>query len=112
MLGYQFLQVPITFNRRVHGESFINYKYPFKVFWQIFIIYSTFKPMETFGKIGFFLIINSLIISFYQIFRYLNGYSDKIIQSDNLISLLFLFGIQTVFVGVIANLINLRSKSK
>ncbi len=112
MLGYKFLQVPITFNKRVHGESFISYKYPFKVFWQIFIIYSSFKPMETFGKLGFFLIINSVIIAFYQIYRYLYGFSDKIIQSDNLISLLFLFGIQTVFVGVIANLINLKSKSK
>lgn len=109
MMGYKFLQIPITFNKRVHGESFISYKYPFKVFWQIFIIYSTFKPMETFGKIGFFLIINSVIISFYQIFRYFNGYTDKIIQSDNLITLLFLFGIQTVFVGVIANLINLKN---
>jgi len=111
MLGYRFTQVPITFNERIYGKSFISYKYPFKVFWQIFTIYSSLKPMKTFGKLGFLLIMNSVMIAGYQVFRYLNGYSDKIIQSDNLISLLFLFGVQTVFVGIIANLINLNSKT-
>jgi len=106
LMGFRFKQVPITFNKRIHGKSFVSLKYPFKVFWQIFIIYSSLKPLSTFGKIGSILIISSIIISSFQIYQYSIGLSEKLIQNDDLVSLLFLFGVQTVFVGIIGNLIN------
>tara|TARA_E500000081_G_C6100318_1_gene337293 strand:+ start:501 stop:1394 length:894 start_codon:yes stop_codon:yes gene_type:complete len=106
LMGFRFKQVPITFNKRIHGKSFVSLKYPFKVFWQIFIIYSSLKPLSTFGKIGSLLIISSIIISSFQIYQYSIGLSEKLIQNDDLVSLLFLFGIQTVFVGIIGNLVN------
>ena len=106
ILGFKFAQVPITFNKRVHGTSFVNLKYPFKVFWQIFIIYSSLKPLSTFGKFGILLIMSSIIIGTYQMYLFQIGINEKFIQNDNLVSLLFLFGIQTIFVGIIGNLIN------
>jgi len=106
LMGFRFKQVPITFNKRIHGKSFVSLKYPFKVFWQIFIIYSSLKPLSTFGKIGSLLIISSIIISSFQIYQYSIGLSEKLIQNDDLVSLLFLFGVQTVFVGIIGNLVN------
>ena len=106
LLGFKFKQVPITFNKRIHGSSFVSLKYPFKVFWQIFIIYSSLKPLSTFGKLGSLLMFISILISSYQIYLFNAGINEKFIQNDDLISLLFLFGIQTIFVGVLGNLIN------
>ena len=106
ILGFKFKQVPITFNKRIHGSSFVSLKYPFKVFWQIFIIYSSLKPLSTFGKLGSMLIFVSISTSSYQIYLFNTGINDKFIQNDDLVSLLFLFGIQTIFVGILGNLIN------
>jgi len=106
LLGFKFKQVPITFNKRIHGSSFVSLKYPFKVFWQIFIIYSSLKPLSTFGKLGSLLMLISVLISSYQIYLFNIGINEKFIQNDDLVSLLFLFGIQTIFVGVLGNLIN------
>ena len=106
ILGFKFKQVPITFNKRIHGSSFVSLKYPFKVFWQIFIIYSSLKPLSTFGKLGSLLMFISILISSYQIYLFNAGINEKFIQNDDLVSLLFLFGIQTIFVGILGNLIN------
>ena len=106
ILGFKFKQVPITFNKRIHGSSFVSLKYPFKVFWQIFIIYSSLKPLSTFGKLGSLLMFISILISSYQIYLFNEGINEKFIQNDDLVSLLFLFGIQTIFVGILGNLIN------
>ena len=70
ILGFKFKQVPITFNKRIHGSSFVSLKYPFKVFWQIFIIYSSLKPLSTFGKLGSLLMFISILISSYQIYLF------------------------------------------
>ena len=109
LLGFKFKQVPITFNKRINGKSFVSFKYPFKVFWQIFLIYSSLKPLATFGKIGSLLILISVLISSIQIYQHSIGLTEKFIQNDDLVSLLFLFGVQTIFVGVIGNLINTHS---
>ena len=106
LLGFKFKQVPITFNKRIHGSSFVSLKYPFKVFWQIFIIYSSLKPLSTFGKLGSALIFISILSSSYQIYLFNIGVNNKFIQNDDLVSLLFIFGIQTIFVGILGNLIN------
>ena len=106
LLGFKFKQVPITFNKRIHGSSFVSLKYPFKVFWQIFIIYSSLKPLSTFGKLGSLLMFISVIVSSYQIYLFNIGINEKFIQNDDFVSLLFLFGIQTIFVGILGNLIN------
>ena len=106
LLGFKFKQVPITFNKRIHGSSFVSLKYPFKVFWQIFIIYSSLKPLSTFGKLGSLLMFISVIVSSYQIYLFNIGVNEKFIQNDDFVSLLFLFGIQTIFVGILGNLIN------
>ena len=92
-------------------KSFVSLKYPFKVFWQIFIIYSSLKPLSTFGKLGSLLMFISILISSYQIYLFNAGINEKFIQNDDLISLLFLFGIQTIFVGVLGNLINNKDTS-
>ena len=102
--GFTFSQVPISFNERKHGESFISYKYPFKVFFQIFLIYSSLKPLQTFGKIGMLFITSGLMVAIYQMSRYYLDISEKLIVNDGLVSLLMLFGIQTVFVGILGNL--------
>ena len=53
----------------------------------------------------------SILISSYQIYLFNAGINEKFIQNDDLISLLFLFGIQTIFVGVLGNLINNKDTS-
>ena len=91
LLGFKFKQIPITFNKRIYGTSFISLKYPFKVFWQIFIVYSSLKPLSTFGKLGGLLMFLSVLISTYQIYLFNIGVNEKFIQNDDLVSLLFLF---------------------
>ena len=91
LLGFKFKQVPITFNKRIHGSSFVSLKYPFKVFWQIFIIYSSLKPLSTFGKLGSLLMLISVVVSSYQIYLFNIGINEKFIQNDDLVSLFVSF---------------------
>jgi len=48
--GMRFAQVPITFNARESGNSFVSLKYPFKVLPQIFLLLVMIRPLKVFFR--------------------------------------------------------------
>ena len=103
--GFRFSHVSVAFHKRETGKSFISLKYPFKVFPQILMVVASVKPMKIFIPIGTSFILLSLLIASYQIAQWIFGDGQKPIQNVNLVLGSFLFGMQTVFFGVLAQLI-------
>ena len=59
LAGLRFKQVPIQFNEREHGQSFVKLSYPFKAMFQILLLMITKNPMKSLGTISLiFLYIN------------------------------------------------------
>ena len=105
---FKFTSIPIDFYRREGGKSFISFLYPLKVFTQILFIYFIIKPLQTFGKIGSFLMLSAILIGVYQISDYLFGDASRPISNVNLVSTLFLFGFNMLAIGILGSMINAR----
>ncbi|MEO5376243.1 MAG: glycosyltransferase family 2 protein [Magnetococcus sp. DMHC-6] len=103
--GMRFAHVSVTFRQRLTGRSFISFKYPFKVLPQIFMVLISVRPLKVFAPIGFsFLGVGSFLF-IWEIWQWYQGIYTKPIQHANLVLGLVLFGIQTLFFGVLAHLI-------
>jgi len=48
----RFAQVPVNFEQRTAGKSFVSLSYPFKVLPQIVLVTVMTKPMKIFGMLG------------------------------------------------------------
>ena len=107
--GMRFAHVNVAFNKRETGASFISLKYPFKVLPQIFQVLVAVKPLRTFGIVGLaFLLFGGSVFAI-EFLQWLLGYSPKPVQHVNLVMGACLFGVQTFFFGLLADLIsNLR----
>ena len=106
----RFAQVPVTFSKRITGKSFISLRYPFKVFPQILQVIVGVKPLKIFGPIGLcFLSIGSLV-ALINILSWLFGNAEKPIQQVNFVLGTGLFGLQTLFFGLLADLIVKQNK--
>lgn len=103
--GMRFAHVDVEFNKRETGKSFISYKYPFKVLPQILQIIIGVKPLKFFGPIGVFFLGMATIIGFVEICFYIAGQNPKPIEHVNLVLGSSIFGIQTLFFGLLADLI-------
>jgi glycosyltransferase involved in cell wall biosynthesis len=109
--GMRFAQVPVAFNKRVTGRSFVSLRYPFKVLPQILQVLVGVKPLHVFGPISFFFLGIACSVAIVNIFNWLFVYADKPIQHVNLVIGTGLFGVQTLFFGLLADLIvNLSSQ--
>lgn len=103
--GMRFAQVSVTFNRRETGKSFISMKYPFKVLPQIVQVLVGVKPLLIFAPVGLaFLALGSLVFGV-DILQWMFGSSTKPVQHVNLVLGLSTFGLQTLFFGLLADLI-------
>ena len=101
LAGLRFKQVPIQFNERKFGQSFVKLSYPFKAMFQIFILMITKNPMKTFGLLSSIFIATSLVVSFFDISSYFLGVTPKPIMKVNLVLGSGLLGVQLLFTGVI-----------
>jgi hypothetical protein len=101
----RFEQVPVTFNKREYGKSFVSLLYPFKVFTQIIVLLASLKPLKIFVPFGLFFLIFSVGIAGYEITQWLIGYSDKPIEHVNLVMGTGLFGFQALIFGLLAEII-------
>lgn len=110
----RYAEVPITFIPRSSGESFVNLKYPFKVILNIIRVLVYANPLKVFGTIGITMIFFSLLQIFLWWIGNLIEYNilEKvpILGLKNLALLLFLAGVQTLFFGILADLIVKRRK--
>lgn len=109
--GMRFAHVPVTFRKRETGKSFISMKYPFKVIPQIVFTIAGVKPMKVFFPVGATFFMVGVAVFLWQITEWLLGYSDRPVQQVNLVLGSALFGLQTIFFGILAQLIVQTRKS-
>ena len=101
----RFAHVAVRFRKRTTGASFVSLSYPFKVLPQILMVLIGLRPLKVFGVLGFVFILLAFSVSAVQISSWLFGFGDKPIQNPNLVMGLGLFGMQTLFFGLLAHLI-------
>lgn len=110
--GMRFAQVPVTFNMRLTGSSFVSLHYPFKVLPQIIQVLVGVKPLKIFGPIALFFLGVGSIVAIHNLFGWFTGGAEKPIQQVNLVLGSGLFGLQTLFFGLIADLIVKQNTGK
>jgi glycosyltransferase involved in cell wall biosynthesis len=103
--GMRFSQVDVAFRERRSGASFISWAYPFRALAQIFWLLVSLKPLRIFGPIGVAFLALAAGVGGWQIAEFLQGHAAKPIENVNLVLGAALFGIQTLFFGVLAELI-------
>ena len=103
--GLRFAHVPVAFRARVSGRSFVSLKYPFKVLPQILRVLVGVKPLRVFGPLALLALLPAILVSGLDIVDWLQGETDKPIVHVNFVLGLGLFGLQTLFFGIIADLI-------
>jgi glycosyltransferase involved in cell wall biosynthesis len=103
--GLRFAHVPVTFKKRTTGRSFVSLKYPFVVLPQILIVLVGVKPLRVFGPIGALFFLIGVGITSLEIVQWILGHSSKPVVHVNLALGSVMFGIQTLFFGLIADLI-------
>jgi glycosyltransferase involved in cell wall biosynthesis len=101
----RFAHVPVSFHARKTGASFVSLKYPLKVLPQIAFVVVSVKPMKAFVPVGMFFIGLATVVFCVQFLEWLFGSAARPVENVNLVMGSFLFGVQTVFIGVLAQLI-------
>lgn len=101
----RFAHVPVAFHSRKTGRSFISFKYPFKVIPQILLVIASVHPMRIFVPIGMTFFGLGAFVFLFQIINWMLGGSPKPVENVNLVLGSTLFGIQTIFFAILAQLI-------
>jgi len=103
--GMRFTQVPVVFYKRTTGKSFVSIKYPLKVLPQIVLALAGLKPMRIFAPVGILFVLIGAIIFSYEIVLWFMGKTHKPVIHVNAVLGFSLFGLQTLFFGILAELI-------
>lgn len=101
----RFSHVSVSFNKRDTGKSFVSLSYPFKVIPQIIQVIIGLKPLKVFGPIGWFFLVLGILVFIFQIISYFFGYTQKPVENVNLVLGSFLFGLQILCFGFLADLV-------
>jgi glycosyltransferase involved in cell wall biosynthesis len=103
--GLRFAHVAVRFHKRTTGKSFISFRYPFKVLPQLLMVLVGVRPLRVFGPIGLLFFFLGAGIAGVEMGQYLFGDAVKPVEHVNVALGALLFGIQTLFFGLIADLI-------
>lgn len=103
--GLRFSHVPVSFDKRDTGKSFVSLRYPLKVIPQIIQVIIGVKPLRIFSPIGIFFLCLGVSVFLFQLSSYFLGYSEKPIESVNLVLGSSLFGVQILSFGFLADLV-------
>lgn len=108
--GMRFEHVPVTFRRRETGRSFVSLAYPFRVLSQIVLVLTGVRPMRVFAPLGLGFLALASIVFCWELGAWLAGTADKPVRSVNFVLGTGLFGLQTLFFGLLAELIVRRNR--
>ncbi len=109
--GMRFSHVPVAFRKRETGKSFISLKYPFKVLGQIAFLLIATKPLRVFGTIGVLFLAVGTAVFFADLYQWAFHAAEKPVVHANAVLGFSLFGLQTLFFGIIAELlVNMNSR--
>lgn len=103
--GLRFAHVPVTFRQRVAGRSFVSLKYPFKVIPQLIMVLVGVRPLRVFGPIGLAFLLLGFGVAGVEMVQWARGLAPEPVGHVNLAMGSILFGLQTLFFGLIADLI-------
>lgn len=103
--GMRFAQVDVAFRERTSGRSFVSLAYPFKALGQIFWLLVSLKPLNVFAPVGAAFLLLGGGVAAWQIAQWSMGEAVRPVQNVNLVLGCVLFGLQTLFFGVLAELI-------
>jgi glycosyltransferase involved in cell wall biosynthesis len=103
--GMRFAHVPVTFRERTTGRSFVSLRYPLKALPQIVRVLVGVKPMKLFAPIGLLFMAVAAVVFLAELALWLAGSAAKPVEHVNLVLGAGLFGLQTLFFGVLAQLI-------
>ena len=108
--GMRFAHVPVSFRRRTTGSSFVSLKYPFKVLPQLLMVLISVKPFKIFGPVGGGFLAMAVLIAALEMGLWLGGRLTKPVEHVNFVMGFGLFGLQTLFFGLLAELIVRQNK--
>jgi len=103
--GLRFAHVPVAFRARSTGRSFVSFRYPFKVLRQILVMLVVLNPIRVFVPIGLVFMGVATIIAGLDLSAYLRGLSTQLVARRFAVLGFGLFGLQTVFFGLLGHLI-------
>ena len=103
--GMRFAHVPVAFRERTTGRSFVSLRYPLKALPQIGMVLVGVRPMKVFGPIGLGFMTVAGAVFGVEIALWFAGVAHKPVEHVNLVLGAGLFGLQTLFFGVLAQLI-------
>jgi glycosyltransferase involved in cell wall biosynthesis len=103
--GMRFAHVDVTFRKRETGTSFVSLKYPFKVLPQMLFVIVGIRPMKIFAPIGLVFLLAALAVFSIEMVQWITGAAEKPVVHVNAVLGLSLFGLQTLFFGILAQLI-------
>ncbi len=103
--GMRFAQVEVAFRERTTGRSFVSLAYPFKALGQIFWLLVSLRPLTVFGPIGALFLAVGFGVAAWQLSLWFMGEAARPVENVNLVLGCALFGLQTLFFGVLAELI-------
>ena len=101
----RFEHVPVTFHERTSGRSFVSLKYPLKVLPQILLVIVSIKPLKIFVPIGLAFVLLGCGVFSVQLVWWWLGHTSRPVENVNLVLGSGLFGVQTVFFGILAELV-------
>lgn len=110
--GMRFAHVDVSFRKRVTGKSFISLKYPFKVGFQILMVLVIVEPMKIFGTIGLLFLSTGLVVFLTELTLYFLGYNPKPVVHVNAVLGCLFMGLQTLFFGLLAEIIKKINRSR
>lgn len=103
--GMRFDQVPVAFRKRESGRSFISFKYPFVTLPQILLLLIMVKPLKVFLPLAAVFLATAFGVSAVELAMWLSGHADKPVEHVNLVLGMALFGLNTGFFGLLAELV-------
>ena len=108
--GMRFAQVPVAFHRRESGSSFVSLAYPLKTLPQILMLMVSVKPLRVFLPLAALFLGIATLVFLVELAFWLTGNATKPVEHVNLVLGLGMFGLNTGFFGLLAELVVQRQE--
>lgn len=108
--GMRYGEVPVVFEERTTGKSFVTLKYPFHAISQILRLIVFLNPLKFFVPVGVFFLLLAVILSGIELYLNMTGHMTNF--HDGALTVLLVFAFQTIFFGLLADLVIGRDRTK
>lgn len=103
--GMRFAQVKIAFRERTAGASFVSLRYPFVAILQILMLLVSVRPLRVFLPVAAVSLLGAGAVFVVEVAMWLAGELNRPVEHPNLVLGLGVFGLNTAFFGLLAELI-------